>query len=549
MMLWGFALAPLRFGLAWQSGDPAPRQHRTGADDGASGTAEPSDKRRSPKAAPCRNSLSSLNARGGTRTRMGSPPGDFKSAPSDVATCDKPKNGATSLVRPSNGRTDAHRTVPNGGRLVTAAVTASHASTPPVPSHTLSQPAPPVPSRPRCRSRFARAAKAPQAPREAAGRTVASGASETAFRRAEEARPLGNNANNVSARDAAAKCRSLRHRLREVARPFQRNVNARKCGRVPHAGSVEIRRRVEDGTAHYHGLVRCGSWHSCPLCGLQIAMHRAKEVRGVADAHRATGGGVYLLTLTLPHDQGDRLQPLYEAVADSYRFARSGAAWYRMKDAIGYVGEIRALEVTVGPHGWHPHLHVLLLTARPLTAEQLDELSYFHRRWSDRIVRFGYRAPSQEHGVTIVESHRDDYLAKMGLADELTMGAHKNGRDGSRTPLEVLAGFASTGDTVDLEVWREYTLAMHGARQLTWSRGLRERYAVETEKTDAEVVAGESDGAEEEIALIAPDTWQLLLRADRDVTWRLLDAAESGGADAVDLLIERTLAITRRRVA
>jgi hypothetical protein len=53
-------------------------------------------------------------------------------------------------------------------------------------------------------------------------------------------------------------------------------------------------------------------------------MHRAAEVRRIGDAHRAAGGALYLLTLTLPHDQGDRLEPLYHAVSDSYRYVRSG---------------------------------------------------------------------------------------------------------------------------------------------------------------------------------------------------------------------------------
>ena len=150
------------------------------------------------------------------------------------------------------------------------------------------------------------------------------------------------------------------------------------------------------------------------MCGWQIAAHRAEEVRAIADAHRQAGGALYLVTLTLPHDEGDRLEPLYVAVADAYRFVRGGSPWYRMKDAIGFVGEIRALEVTVGRNGWHPHLHVLLFTARLLSAEQLEQLrDFLYRRWCSRIELFGYRPPSPEHGVTVVESHRDDYLVSI----------------------------------------------------------------------------------------------------------------------------------------
>ncbi len=137
----------------------------------------------------------------------------------------------------------------------------------------------------------------------------------------------------------------------------------------------------------------------------------------------------------------------------------------------------------------------------------------------------------------------------MGLADELAKGAGKDAAGGSRAPLQVLADLESYGDSADLALWQEWREAMHGARQLTWSRGLRNRYAVSAEKTDGEIVASESDGVEEEVAVIAPDTWYALLGADADVTWRLLDAAESGGAGAVEALIERTLPNPRRRAA
>ena len=38
----------------------------------------------------------------------------------------------------------------------------------------------------------------------------------------------------------------------------------------------------------------------------------------------------------------------------------SQAAGGEVKDELGIVGTIRSLEVTCGPNGWHPHLHVLI---------------------------------------------------------------------------------------------------------------------------------------------------------------------------------------------
>jgi hypothetical protein len=263
------------------------------------------------------------------------------------------------------------------------------------------------------------------------------------------------------------------------------------------------------------------------------------EVRTIAEAHRAAGGGLYLLTLTIPHDQGDRLEPLYHAVVDTYRYVRSGTRWYTIKERIAYLGEIRTLEATVGANGWHPHLHALIFTSRPLNAAELADLhAYFSNRWASRIELCGYRTPSAEHGVTIVESYRDDYLAKMGLADELVKGGSKDAHGGSRTPLQVLADFADTGESSDRDLWREWNLAMHGARHLTWSRGLRQRYRQGPEVSDEAIVAGDTDETEVRVAVIPLPTWQTLWRGDAAVTYQLLEAAETGGTVGVEQLID-----------
>ena len=129
----------------------------------------------------------------------------------------------------------------------------------------------------------------------------------------------------------------------------------------------------------------------------------------------------------------------------------------------------------------------------------------------------------------------------------------KTARGAGRTPFQVLADFGETGDVADLERFKEWTRGMAGARQLTYSRALRERYLGRPEKTDAEIVAdGEGEG-EELLATIPSEAWGELLRADPDISWRLLDVAEAAGADAgaalADLIEEILLAHRRRRAA
>jgi hypothetical protein len=256
--------------------------------------------------------------------------------------------------------------------------------------------------------------------------------------------------------------------------------------------------------------VTCGSPWACPVCGAKIARERAEEVRSDIARCRADGGEVYMLTLTTPHDQGDALQPLFHAVADAWRYAIQGRQWLALKARLGFLGFVRgADDPTVGPNGWHPHLHVLLFFAKPLaTADQLFLREFFWRRWARRIVeRHGYRSPSPEHGAVLTVSGDGDYVAKLGLADELTGGLYKRARDGHRTPLQLLQD-AERGDKEAAKRWSEYYRATFRRRRLTWSRGLRARYAWKPEQSDSEIAAGD-EGLPVEVRFEEPVPVQL----------------------------------------
>jgi hypothetical protein len=215
-----------------------------------------------------------------------------------------------------------------------------------------------------------------------------------------------------------------------------------------------------------------------------------------------------MLTLTVPHDQGNALKPMLRAVHESWSCVVQGRAWLELKGALGLIGFIRGSdEPTVGHKGWHPHLHVVLMFVRSLTEGEQNRLkAHAYARWCKAIQRHGYRTPSWEFGVHLTESHEDTYITKLGLADELTGGMYKQARDGRRTPLQLLLD-AERGDSGALELFREFADAMRGRKRLTWSseevanadgtrrrRSLRAQYAVETENSDAEVAT--SDDAE-----------------------------------------------------
>lgn len=299
-------------------------------------------------------------------------------------------------------------------------------------------------------------------------------------------------------------------------------------------GPVSVRLGAE-GRAHYYGLCRCGSVWECPVDAQAVAMERCEEVRTALERHRAAGGGDYLATFTTPHDLGDALHPMRRHVARGWQFVISGAPWQRIRKRYG-LDYIRAHEVTCGPNGWHPHLHVVLLTSRPLTDAQRAELTAFLlRRWQRAILRpqkdtgTQYRIPLAGVGVKLVHATRDDYIAKLGLADELSQGVAKRGHDDHRTGFQVLRDVwrVDGANKRDVALWCEYGQAMRGARQLTWSRGLRARCKLPAEQTDLAIVtADDADPEPLTIYDFSPADWDDVLAPDVGLRLRVLAIVE-----------------------
>jgi hypothetical protein len=304
---------------------------------------------------------------------------------------------------------------------------------------------------------------------------------------------------------------------------------------APGVAGVDVK-RAESGRAYFAGAVSCGSVWTCAVCCVKIARDRQREVSALLEAHLCAGGTALFLTLTVPHDVGTDLGALRRIVSQTWKGMQGGSAWLAMKERCGIVGTVRALEVTAGRNGWHPHLHVLLLCAAPLSDAALTELhAGIVARWARGVTRAGLRAPLRDlcPMKRIYSADAADYLAKIAAVLELTRWDAKQGRESGRSPFQILAT-AAAGNARDVALWREWCAGIKGARQLTWSKGLRERYSLEPEATD-EAIASAEVGGDVVLTLSLP-AWAIvcrtpMLRAD------VLRAAERGGAaDVLELL-------------
>ncbi|MGF1600316.1 MAG: protein rep [Acidimicrobiales bacterium] len=277
-----------------------------------------------------------------------------------------------------------------------------------------------------------------------------------------------------------------------------------RCGRLP-SGAGRPRVSKVDGRAYMSGLQTCGSVWSCPACYFKVRSKRATEISAVTAAHLAAGGGALHVVVTMPHRAGEGLGELWSILSDCWEHVTSGGSWKRLKAEHAIVGYVRAAEVTHSwAHGWHPHAHVLLFTDRPVSPLQNEEAFYALRkairnRWCKRMRDRHGRTVSEEFGIRVDPVKPDEadgsgsYLTKVGY--ELAMGDRKVGRgEGHRTPFAIAHDAAETGNVADIDLFREWVVASHRKRSITWSHGLRERYGLGPERLDDDLAAEDAGG-------------------------------------------------------
>lgn len=243
--------------------------------------------------------------------------------------------------------------------------------------------------------------------------------------------------------------------------------------------------RTEHG--HYlSGVQTCGSVWACPLCAPKIQAYRANELAAAVTAH---DGQFVLVTLTLQHTRGQSLGAGIEAAYRGWRSITSGRGYKEWRDAVGLVGYVRALEITDGASGWHPHIHALLFV-QDLTPERETAIGdYMAARWGKAVTARGYGF-QRAHGIMVSAFVTPDaaagaYLAK-STAFEVAYSAGKNGRQASSSPWGLLQA-ATDGDTVASARWAEYERDTKGRRALIWSRGLRSLLGLGVSLEDEEI--------------------------------------------------------------
>ena len=338
-----------------------------------------------------------------------------------------------------------------------------------------------------------------------------------------------------------------RYALQSAARELLPREGVAKCMRVAIPNekgerSVSVLYSPSVEAAHFGGLVICKSVWVCPICAAKISERRRVELteglKNWSSGEGPAGRRVLLVTFTLSHTRRDDLSVVFDALKRARAKLVSGRGSVELRERFGLVGSIRALELTYGSNGWHPHLHVLMFFGRELPILPFE--AYLKGRWQECVAGAGGFA-NWDNGCDVRFSDEEisTYVTKFGKepkwtpAHEVTKAVVKLARAGGSTPMQLLSDFLS-GDERAGRLWLQYAVNFKGQRQLVWSKGLRELLGLEAEKTDEEIAVEEEEDALL-LASLSVGAWRVILA--NDARAEVLQIASAGDVDRLDTFL------------
>lgn len=309
--------------------------------------------------------------------------------------------------------------------------------------------------------------------------------------------------------------------------------------RATSAGGVVIKHA--GGKAHYDNLATCQSPWTCPICARRIMAQRKTEIENILTRAAQKGWRSLFLTVTLSHHTGSKLKELLKALTESWRFVFSGDRTGERAPLARVKGQIKSVEIRFGRNGWHPHLHVLLLVDETGMSESEagifeDELSeVIFMRYARKVEKLGMRAEKEgynAHPVKIAGAAAH-YVTKLEASLEMTEGQGKESSASARSysAFQLLSAYERGQRQLygqDIEaLYREYSEATKGKRQVSYSREIKALLGIEA-KPDEEITEepGEQEKEEQVLAVIPVYLWRVVCA--RKLRGELLNIADSG---------------------
>ena len=370
--------------------------------------------------------------------------------------------------------------------------------------------------------------------------TVAQAAAPVVQEASRKRRALGKKHENSVSPEAKAASRlalwAAKRKAAELVREVDEGAGVRlsKCGYCSYRSNVTLNSVTHaDGTVsgQFGGVISCGNVWNCPVCSRRISGQRADELNTLLAWARAEGFAVVMLTQTFRHDRSMPCAASVDGVKKANTRLRNSKGWRKL----AHVGNVMATEVTHGQaNGWHPHLHSLMVL-RCSPDEAQSKVEALRAEWLRALQYQGFTGNERAWHVQPATA-AGEYVAKFGAAEELVLGETKAGRNGSRSPWQLLAD-ARDGDALAARLFQEYAQAFKGKRQLVWSRGLKGLAGID----EAREAQAEAEEKPEPVMvrewLGASDDWRAARRRRCALVAAVeagtdLDVAESGPTDA-----------------
>ena len=324
--------------------------------------------------------------------------------------------------------------------------------------------------------------------------------------------------------------------------------------------------------AVWRGVVICGKVWACPICAPKIQEQRRREIDHAMNWYYRFGQKAVMLTLTVPHKRWHEVADLLEKQQAALTQLRSGKRAKELREKIGHVGMIRALELTHGRNGWHPHTHELWFVADDQPEDEQAAAAWVDAfraevlaQWQTACIAAGLLDPGKpaqmktfrRRSVDVVDRvSRGAYLAKIadpttdgsedqrttepdwGADRELAMATIKEGRKNGLTPQQMLTA-AGESESAKAKrragaIWLDEIDALRGRPWLYWSQGLKKCCGID-ESSDEDVAESDED---EEIPILCLDAeaWKVVRDQEdgrSDVLHIVEDGMEAGASPAV----------------
>src|SRR5437764_10285238 len=207
--------------------------------------------------------------------------------------------------------------------------------------------------------------------------------------------------------------RLVKWRLQRTAQALLPNERVAFCMRRIQATTVDVLYSPTRQSAHYSGLMVCGSIWVCPLCAAKISERRRVELEQAIAQCIEKGGAVYLVTYTISHKRYDDLSTLLQSFLAARKRVKQGRAAQTLRKQFGILGTISVREVTWSKlNGCHPHCHELVFCSAEIDIDEYDQAARSH--WQRSVEHEGLSI--NDHGFNISRTYGSvaDYVAKFG---------------------------------------------------------------------------------------------------------------------------------------